>query len=171
MARGLVQVQGLAETRRALRDLGRATGREFDREGRRIAVKVRDVASSNTPKLTGTAARSWKVSSTYRGIAVRSTLEYIGQIERGSQVWLRRGLPYAAGLSGPRSAAGRRGALAMRQVPAPPGPNGQARVVNEARYLRPRLRPLNQAATTLAPQIGRDVDRMVDRLIAKHGLG
>lgn len=176
MARGggssLVQVHGLEATRRALRALGPAVGREFDREARKIALRVKNVAADDTPKLTGRAARSWRVSSTYRGVAVRSALAYIGQHEYGRQIWLRRGLPYPAGSTGSMTAQGRRsGALALRQVPAPPGPHGQRRVANEARYLIPRKQMLRNAATQLAPQLGREVDRLVDRMIAKHGLG
>lgn len=165
-------VEGLEEVRRDLRKLGKDAGRDFDREAKAIAVKVRDVARANTPVgETGKTARSIGVSSTYQGVAVRSGKVNMPGIEFGTQVWLRRGLPYARG-SGPgiTSAQTARGTVPVRQVPAKPGRNGQERVVNEAQYLIPRQKPINNAATLFAPVLQEQVERMLADLQRKYRL-
>jgi hypothetical protein len=169
MARGrstsMAYVSGLVETRRALRGLGRDAGRELDRAARELAEDVRRDAQDRTPWLSGRARKSIKISTTYRGIAVRSGLEYFGQIEHGRQIWLRRGLPYRANGPGPTSAAGRRGPVEVRQVRL----DGN-RVVNEARYLRPRLSPINKAAAFRAPVLAREAELLIERLARKYQL-
>jgi hypothetical protein len=169
--RALTHVEGLEELRRDLRALGREAGQEFDREARSIAYKVRDEARAETPKRTGRTARSIGVSSTFRGIAVRSSKVNMRGIEYGTQVWLRRGIPYAkptgGGMGTARTAIG---SVAMRQVAAPPGKNGQPRVVNEARYLIPRRKPIGNAARIYAPVLRDEAERMIARLQSRYRL-
>lgn len=166
-------VDGLEELRRDLRALGKDAGREFDREAKDIAIKVRDHARRIMEPVsqTGATARSIGVSSTYRGIAVRSgKVNFPGQ-EYGTKVWLRRGLPYPRGAGdGSTTAATARGSVPLRQVPAAPGRGGQARVVNEAQYLIPRRRPINSAATIYAPVLQEQAERMIARLRSKYRL-
>jgi hypothetical protein len=174
----LSTVDGLEQLRRDLRALGKSAGREMDREIKTIAVKVRDHAASVTPKQTGRAAKSIKVSSTYKGVAVRSGLVYFPGIEYGAKVWLRRGLPYPKSAAGGQtSAAGglnaagvRRANVPVRQVPAPPGRNGQARVVNEAQYLIPRSPPIRSAANLYAPVLRDQVEQLIADLQRKYRL-
>lgn len=159
-------VDGLADTRRALRALSKEAGREFDRGVKKIAGRVRDRAADDVPKLTGKAARSIKVSSTYRGIAVRSGLDRYAQIEFGRKIWLRRGLPYRSATGrGPGAAEGRHGLVPLRQVSL-----GDGRVVNEAQYLVRRRKPINNAATLFAPALAKEADQMIARLAAKYRL-
>lgn len=159
-------VDGLAETRRALRALSKDAGREFDRGARKLAGRVRDRAADNTPKLTGNSARRIAVSSTYRGITVRSRTPYYGQIEFGRRVWLRRGLPYrSANGRGPGAAQGKHGLIPLRQVSL-----GGGMVVNEGQYLIRRQKPINNAATLFAPALAVETERMLDRLASKYRL-
>jgi hypothetical protein len=167
----LTNVAGLEQLRRDLRAYSKEAGREFDREAKEIAVKVRDHARADTPQVTGKTAKSIGVSSTYKGIAVRSgKVNFPGQ-EWGTQVWLRRGLPYARSKgAGATSAVTARGSVPIRQVPATPGPGGQERVVNEARYLIPRRKPIGNAARIYAPVLVEEAERLVARLSARYRL-
>jgi hypothetical protein len=167
MARPSTHVEGLEQLRRDLRGLSKEAGREFDREARKLAVEVRNDARGSTPSITGETRNSVRVSSTFRGIAVQSSKPWFGQIEYGAKVWLRRGLPYAAGPSrGSRNV----GSLPVRQVPAPPGRNGQTRVVNEAQYLIRRQRPIGSAADRAGPELQRQAEQMLARLQRKWRL-
>lgn len=172
MALARTHVQGLEQLRRDLRALGNDSGREFDKRAKVTANRVRDAARDDMPKRTGRSARSIVTSSTYKGIAVRSSLPQVRQHEFGAKLWLRRGLPYAKPSAGGMSSArgNRAGALALRQVPASPGRNGQARVVNEAQYLVPRRLMLNKAADRYAPFLAKDAERMIEDLKRRHHL-
>jgi hypothetical protein len=84
-----VEVEGLRDLRRRLRQVDRAAPRELNAASKAIAAEVADLAASYAPRVTGRLAESIKVGSRGDRITVRSPLPYAAPIHWG---WPTRGI-------------------------------------------------------------------------------
>lgn len=86
LARGGVQVEGLVELNRALRDIEPALQKELRGTFRRIGAKVRDKVRASMPSRTGKARSSVRSANSSAGTYIaagKASVPYVGWLDFG----------------------------------------------------------------------------------------